>query len=158
MVKFTVLVLRYTDSAYIWIKLKKKSWLWIQRTHKRKKFESSVLLSLHIQQQYSLRSSICPLASSYPAGTWRLYNVESTSMQRHDVASTLIRRCLNIACPLGKRYSIFKVINMSLTLKELSKMEADSLLVIFIFIFQRKQDIEYFMWLVSLDFFSYLFC
>ena len=27
-----------------------------------------------------------------PAGTWRKYNVASTSMQRHDVASTLRRR------------------------------------------------------------------
>ena len=27
-----------------------------------------------------------------PAGTWRLYNVGSTSMQRHDVASTLYKR------------------------------------------------------------------
>ena len=29
-----------------------------------------------------------------PAGTWRKYNVASTSMQRHDVASTLMRRCI----------------------------------------------------------------
>ena len=38
-----------------------------------------------------------------PAGKWRLYNVASTSMQRHDVASTLIRRYLNVACPLGRK-------------------------------------------------------
>ena len=30
----------------------------------------------------------------FPAGIWRLYNVVPTSMQRHDVASTLIRRCI----------------------------------------------------------------
>ena len=36
-----------------------------------------------------------------PAGTWRLYNVASTSMQRHDVASTLMWRYPNAACPLG---------------------------------------------------------
>ena len=38
---------------------------------------------------------------SYPAGTWHLYNVGSTSMQRHDVASTLRRRCINVMCLLG---------------------------------------------------------
>ena len=31
----------------------------------------------------------------YPAGTWRLYNVVLTSIQRHDVASTLRRRCID---------------------------------------------------------------
>ena len=30
-----------------------------------------------------------------------LYNVVSTSMQRHDVASTLRRRCRDVMCPLG---------------------------------------------------------
>ena len=37
----------------------------------------------------------------YPAGTWRLYNVASISMQRRDVASTLRRRCINVMCSLG---------------------------------------------------------
>ena len=32
----------------------------------------------------------------YPAGTWRKYNVASTSMQRHDVASTLRAHDVNI--------------------------------------------------------------
>ena len=41
-----------------------------------------------------------------PADTWRLYNVASTSMQRHDVASTLRRRCLNVMCPLGMKIMI----------------------------------------------------
>ena len=36
-----------------------------------------------------------------PAGTWRLYNVGLTSMQRHDVASTLRRRCMDVMCLLG---------------------------------------------------------
>ena len=36
-----------------------------------------------------------------PAGTWLLYNVGSTSMQSHDVASTLRRRCINVMCLLG---------------------------------------------------------
>ena len=34
----------------------------------------------------------------FPVGTWRLYNVLSTSMQRHDVASTLRRRCIDVTC------------------------------------------------------------
>ena len=33
--------------------------------------------------------------------TWRLYNVALTSMQRHGIASTLTRRCINVMCPLG---------------------------------------------------------
>ena len=37
----------------------------------------------------------------YPAGTWRKYNVASTSMQRHDVASTLKRRYIYVMCLLG---------------------------------------------------------
>ena len=40
-------------------------------------------------------------AQAYPADTWRLYNVGLTSMQRHDVASTLRRRCINVMCLLG---------------------------------------------------------
>ena len=32
------------------------------------------------------------------AGTWRLYNFGSTSMQRHDVTSTFRRRCINVMC------------------------------------------------------------
>ena len=39
--------------------------------------------------------------TSIPAGKWRVYNVGSTSMQRHDVASTLMRRCTNVMCLLG---------------------------------------------------------
>ena len=41
------------------------------------------------------------LCFSFPAGTWREYNVVSTSMQRHDVALTLRQRCINAMCPLG---------------------------------------------------------
>ena len=36
-----------------------------------------------------------------PAGTWPFYNVASTLTQRHDVASTLMRRCLNVVCQMG---------------------------------------------------------
>ena len=41
------------------------------------------------------------ITTGHLAGTWGLYNVGSTSMQRHDVASTLRRRCINVMCPLG---------------------------------------------------------
>ena len=41
-----------------------------------------------------------------PAGTWRKYNVASTSMQRHDVASTLRRRYIYVMCPLG----VYKIV------------------------------------------------
>ena len=37
----------------------------------------------------------------YPADTQHTDNVASTSMQRHDVASTLIPRCKNMMCSLG---------------------------------------------------------
>ena len=42
--------------------------------------------------------------STHPAGTWRLYNVGSTSMQRHDVASTLRQLCINIMCLLDRQW------------------------------------------------------
>ena len=42
----------------------------------------------------------------HPAGTWRLYNVGSTSMQRHDIASTLRWRCINVMCPLGRLFMV----------------------------------------------------
>ena len=48
-------------------------------------------------------SVITPSVRLYPADTLRLYNVASTSMQRHDVASTLRRRCINVMCPLGRQ-------------------------------------------------------
>ena len=40
-----------------------------------------------------------------PASTWRLYNVASTPMQLHNVASTLRRRCIDVMCPLGSIFS-----------------------------------------------------
>ena len=40
--------------------------------------------------------------NTYPASTWRLYTVVSTSMQRHDVASTLRQRCIDVMCLLGR--------------------------------------------------------
>ena len=44
-----------------------------------------------------------------PAGKWHLYNVASTSMQRHDVASTLRRRCINVIA----RWDIFMFVYCS---------------------------------------------
>ena len=40
--------------------------------------------------------------SNDPASKWRLYNVAATSMQRHDVASTLRRRCINVVSRWGR--------------------------------------------------------
>ena len=37
-----------------------------------------------------------------PAGIRRLVNVVLTSMQGHDVASTLMRGCFNVVCPMGR--------------------------------------------------------
>ena len=51
----------------------------------------------------------------FPAGTWRLYNVGSTSVQRLDVASTLSRRCINVMCPLGcflKRFCLIHIYDL----------------------------------------------
>ena len=39
----------------------------------------------------------------------RLYNVLSTSMQRHDVASTLRRRCVNVMCALGECRELYLI-------------------------------------------------
>ena len=54
----------------------------------------------------------------YQAGTWRLYNVVSTSMQRHDVASTLYRRCIDVMCLLDTFF--LKPFRSHLALTELS--------------------------------------
>ena len=43
----------------------------------------------------------------HSAGTWHLHKVASTSMQRHDVASTLRRLCVNVMCPLGSLHCIW---------------------------------------------------
>ena len=68
-------------------------------------FSSAKYSYLHLQ---SIHIFICKVfiffffsMRHFPANTWRLYNVGSTSMQRHDVASTLRRHCINVICPLG---------------------------------------------------------
>ena len=40
------------------------------------------------------------------SGHIALFNVILTSMQRHDVASTLMRRCMNVMCSLGWLWTI----------------------------------------------------
>ena len=42
-----------------------------------------------------------------------IYNVGPTSMQRHDVASTLRRCCINVMCLLGRIYIIQHMRNVS---------------------------------------------
>ena len=63
-------------------------------------------VSSHVQRPLRENKyfSVCEKETTNPgpADTWRLYNVDSTSMQRHDVASTLRRRCINVMCPLGR--------------------------------------------------------
>ena len=50
------------------------------------------------------------LNASFPAGTWRKYNVASTSMQRHDVASTLRRRYIYVMClPVYNKYQLYSL-------------------------------------------------
>ena len=64
-----------------------------------------------------------------PAGTWRKYNVASTSMQRHDIASTLRQHYIYVMCPLGgvwfcSSWSIAKInlISSSTNLALISKI------------------------------------
>ena len=52
-----------------------------------------------------------------PAGTWRVYNVALTSMQRHDVVSTLIRHYFNVVCLLGS-YLDFKIADYMLHFRQ----------------------------------------
>ena len=69
----------------------------------------AVALCLHILSwltNFKQRSSISFVgyegrSKLSQVGTWRKYNVASTSMQRHDVASTLRRRCIYVMCLPG---------------------------------------------------------
>ena len=53
---------------------------------------------------FSEKISLDSFQRNYPAGTWRLYNVVSTSMQCYDVALTLRRHCIDITCLLFKSW------------------------------------------------------
>ena len=66
---------------------------------------------------HSLSSQQAGSVKEYPAGTWCLNNVGSTSMQRHDVASTLRRRCINVVCLLGNA-SYIRIKTPPLTVKQ----------------------------------------
>ena len=50
---------------------------------------------------FGLLTGPLPQGGSYPAGIWCENDVGSTSMRRHHVASTLIRRHSGTKCPLG---------------------------------------------------------
>ena len=56
---------------------------------------------LNIRNQTIRDDPLIPRSlDSYPTGTQGSNNVISMSMQRYDVASTLMRRCLNLMCQL----------------------------------------------------------
>ena len=41
---------------------------------------------------------------------WRQNNVEQTTMRRHDVASTLVRRCFKVVCLLGSLFGAAPIV------------------------------------------------
>ena len=51
--------------------------------------------------QYTIAPGKRGYQVNIPAGTQRWDNVASTSMRRHDVTSTLMRRCIYVLCLLG---------------------------------------------------------
>ena len=56
----------------------------------------------HFVKKWPPNISFRYLRSNYPAGIWCQNDVVSTSMRRHHVASTLIRRHFGTKCPLGR--------------------------------------------------------
>ena len=52
----------------------------------------------------SVPAAVSMIYHIIPAGTHHSDNVASTSMRRLDVASPLMRRCINVMCPLGYSY------------------------------------------------------
>ena len=58
----------------------------------------TTVCSSKLQLKQSIRPNSSLKIEQNPADTWRLYNVVSMSMQRHDVALTLRRRCINVMC------------------------------------------------------------
>ena len=63
----------------------------------------SASLALYLFSSTRLINSIkwALIIRSSLAGTWRQNNDVSTSMRRHDVALTPIRRCIKVVCLLG---------------------------------------------------------
>ena len=62
---------------------------------------------------YSLNlTDISVRMGPFPAGTWRKYNVASTSMQRHDIASTLRRCCIYVMCLPGYIFSWYNIVHL----------------------------------------------
>ena len=66
-----------------------------EASSKNSRFYAPVVFLLTVQ-----RRSLC-CSSLFVRRWFHSYNVASTSMQRHDVASTFKRRCINVICPLG---------------------------------------------------------
>ena len=66
------------------------------------------------------------LGKNIPADTWCLCNVGSTSMQRHDVASTLMRRCINVMCLLGCLWTHFLSLELRQTYNLFEHFIADA--------------------------------
>ena len=58
----------------------------------------SVIKNLNLIKNHIFASKL----TINPAGTQRLYNVASTSTQRHDVALALRPHCINSMCPQGR--------------------------------------------------------
>ena len=82
--------------------------------------------------------------------TQQTHNVVSTSLQRHDVAATLIRRCWDVVCLLGYNYLLTRMVcckpcyhDLFKTLTQLVYIHAGNLMVI-ILCRERKEGNEYF--------------
>ena len=50
------------------------------------------------------------ILTNYPVGTRRKGNVESTSMQRHDVAPMLMQRCIDVDATLHKCHTVISTL------------------------------------------------
>ena len=91
-----------------YIKIKKRKWQAYKFSRTDENFNTykiarnTVTVKLR-QAQYEYEQNLAAQIKidNNPAGTWRKYNVASTSMQRHDVASTLRRRCIYVMCLPG---------------------------------------------------------
>ena len=87
--------------------------------------ESSKPKILSKTAQTATALAICSVNGRHnPAGTWHLYNVASTSMQRHrhDITSTLMWRFINVMCPLGNIKHVSNIKCLSALLKSNSRM------------------------------------
>ena len=72
------------------------------RLKKRKKKKKKKRLATKLSAKPGPSRKVDTQWRTNPAGTWCKYNVASTSMQRHDVASTLRRRYIYVMCLPGR--------------------------------------------------------